>query len=196
MLEGKPRIGTKPYLTLSGTSMAAPVVSGTVAPMLQANPTLTPNLVKAILQFTAQQYPGYNALRQGAGFLNSLGAVRLAKFYRTARAGDRMPVQKVWSRQIIWGNHRITGGYMVPHRNAWLNTTIWGSARTLGDDGDNIVWGTNADDDVTWGSSADEDVVVYPDDADLEPLPNLELEFGDEVPLDGAEDVTGPTGGF
>ncbi len=45
---------TEPYLSLSGTSMAAPVVSGTIALMLQANPALTPNLVKAILQFTAE----------------------------------------------------------------------------------------------------------------------------------------------
>ena len=38
--------------------MAAPVVTGTVALMLQANPPLTPNLVKAILQYTAQAYDG------------------------------------------------------------------------------------------------------------------------------------------
>ena len=35
--------------------MAAPVVSGTVALMLEANPSLTPNAVKAILQYTAQE---------------------------------------------------------------------------------------------------------------------------------------------
>src|SRR5205814_5863366 len=57
-----------PYLSLSGTSMSAPVVSGTVALMLQANPSLTPNAVKAILMYTAQERPGYNALIQGAGF--------------------------------------------------------------------------------------------------------------------------------
>src|SRR5207248_568653 len=102
LLGGTRPLGSMPYLTLSGTSMAAPVVTGSVALMLQANPKLTPNLVKAILQYTAQEYPGYTSMRQGAGFLNTLGAVRLAQYYVAPKAGDRVPVQKVWSQQILW----------------------------------------------------------------------------------------------
>ena len=52
--------------------MAAPVVAGTVALMLQANPALTPEAVKAILQTTAEtQQPDTDQLAQGAGFLNA-----------------------------------------------------------------------------------------------------------------------------
>jgi serine protease AprX len=160
LLVGKLGLGSKPYLSLSGTSMAAPVVSGTVALMLQANPNLTPNLIKAILQYTAQSYPGYSPLRQGAGFLNTLGAVRLAQYYVNARAGDRMPVQSVWSRQILWGNHRLTGGVIKPTGNAWGANVVWGTAKTLGSTGDNVVWGTMASgDNVVWGTSSGDNVV-------------------------------------
>ena len=70
-------------MRLSGTSVAAPVVSGAVALMLQANPKLTPNLVKAILMYTAQPLAGYDTFEQGTGELNVEGAVRLAKLVRT-----------------------------------------------------------------------------------------------------------------
>jgi serine protease AprX len=142
------------YLALSGTSMAAPVVSGTVALMLQANPNLTPNLIKAILQYTAQEYPGYSALRQGAGFLNTLGAVRLARHFATAAPGARIPVESTWSRKIIWGNHRLRGGYVKSGANAWGLNVVWGSARTLGVQGENITWGTTeADENIVWGAN-------------------------------------------
>jgi len=66
-------------MTASGTSFAAPVVSGAVAMLLQANPGLTPPLVKAMLQYTAQAVPGANLVQQGAGLLNIEGAVSVAK---------------------------------------------------------------------------------------------------------------------
>src|SRR5438552_3318777 len=52
----KAKITTAPaYFRLSGTSMATPVVSGSVAVMLQKDPTLTPDMVKARLMKTASK---------------------------------------------------------------------------------------------------------------------------------------------
>ena len=68
---------------LSGTSMAAPLVSGAAALMFEANPTLTPNMIKSLLMYTAQQLHNFNMFEQGAGELNIDGAVRLAKLVRT-----------------------------------------------------------------------------------------------------------------
>jgi serine protease AprX len=152
LLNGTRWTSSKPYLSLSGTSMAAPVVAGTVALMMEANPSLTPNLVKAILQYTAQKY-NYNALTQGAGFLNSQGAVSLARFYANAQAGSRLYVPRSWSREVIWGNQRLKGGQLRPNANAWNVSTTWGAA--VEDDGDNIVWGTLCGDDcenIVWGT--------------------------------------------
>jgi serine protease AprX len=163
LLKGNVDPGYKPYLSLSGTSMAAPVVAGTVALMMQANPNLTPNLVKAVLQYTAQLYPNYNALTQGAGFLNSRGAVDLARYFATAHAGDRYPYAKMWSQRILWGNHRLGGGAISPTANAWHTGVVWGAA--VDEDGDNIVWGTvcaSEDcDNIVWGTTEDADNIVW-----------------------------------
>ncbi len=78
-----PGKNTQKMMYLSGTSVSAPLVSGAAALLLQANPKLTPNMVKMILSYTAQQLPNVNMLEQGAGQLNIEGAVRLAKLVRT-----------------------------------------------------------------------------------------------------------------
>ena len=62
---------------LSGTSVAAPVVAAAAALLLETNPNLTPNLVKAILQYSAQPINGANSFEQGAGQLNIDGAVTI-----------------------------------------------------------------------------------------------------------------------
>lgn len=45
---------------MSGTSMAALVVAGAAALLIQANPNLTPNLMKVILMYTTQPLTGFN----------------------------------------------------------------------------------------------------------------------------------------
>jgi serine protease AprX len=160
LVSGSMLTAFQPYLSLSGTSMAAPIVSGTVALMLQANPSLTPNAVKAILQYTAQVNGGYDALTEGAGFLNAFGAVRLASYYANAQPGQPYPVQQMWGKRIIWGNHLLTGGVMLPAANAWSIGTTWGVAAR--DNGDNIVWGTASNgDNIVWGTSAGGTNIVW-----------------------------------
>src|SRR5258707_46732 len=83
---------TGSYQILSGTSFAAPAVSGTVALMLEANPSLTPSMVKAVLMRTAQRLPVYENMvatwrmnkyerivTEGAGELNTSAAVTVTK---------------------------------------------------------------------------------------------------------------------
>jgi serine protease AprX len=179
---------TEPYLSLSGTSMAAPVVTGTIALMLQANPALTPNLVKAILQYTAEAHAKYNPLTQGAGFLNARGAVDLAVSVSAAggpsvaqssivEAGTT-PDSAIWSQHVIWGNRRVGGGELRADASAWRTDVIWGSTTApdgttvfLGTqasadrEGDNIVWGTEcggADcENIVWGTGTEGENIVW-----------------------------------
>jgi serine protease AprX len=63
---------------VDGTSFAAPLAASAVACMLQANPTLTPRLVRDVLIAAAQPIPGAPVERQGAGTLDAGQAVALA----------------------------------------------------------------------------------------------------------------------
>ena len=139
LIDTNPQLETNLYsddhkrvMYLSGTSMATPEVAGAAALLLQANPSLTPNLVKAILMYTAQPLAGYNLLEQGAGELNIEGAVRLAKLVRTTLSAQTplgsplltvntppAPVTTIagvtfnWSQGIIGNYSYMTGSDLI-----------------------------------------------------------------------------------
>lgn len=171
LLEGTVAMPYLPYLSLSGTSMAAPVVSGTVALMLQANPSLTPNAVKAILQYTAQIYPAYDPLTEGTGFLNAKGAIELARYFSSSSSGAH-PSSADWGSRLIWGNHLVEGGRLTGEVNAWGLDVTWGATATPGGaavewgvicasdtcDGEGATWdpwrvGDNESSNVVWGAA-------------------------------------------
>ena len=70
------------YLRLSGTSMSTPVVSGAIALLLERQPDLTPDQVKAVLTATAKRY-GQDAATppdpaaDGSGLLNVAAALKV-----------------------------------------------------------------------------------------------------------------------
>ncbi|TBR11426.1 MAG: peptidase S8 [Lysobacter sp.] len=64
------------YTHMSGTSMAAPHISGIVALMLEANPGMDWRDVKRILQETASNMPGNADWEAGAGYANAYAAVQ------------------------------------------------------------------------------------------------------------------------
>jgi subtilisin family serine protease len=138
-LSGASPTSLRQYLSLSGTSVSASVVSGTVALMLQANPSLTPNAVKAILQYTAENYRAYDPLTEGAGFVNAKGAVELAQ-HLVDPSNSEYPDASLWRAALIWGNQLVKGGRLTADANAWSVGVTWGAERSP--DGRPIWWGT------------------------------------------------------
>lgn len=71
--------GDSAYLAMDGTSMAAPIVAGVVAAMLEVNPSLTPSQVKKILKGTADPLRGEPRTAQGSGAIDAQEAVQYAR---------------------------------------------------------------------------------------------------------------------
>jgi serine protease AprX len=161
------RVTAANYFRLSGTSMAAPVVSGVAALVLAQNPALSPNQVKYVLKATARPLPNAAASAQGAGQVDALGAVQLAaRGVSAARANagqtpNRKTASAVWavakSLPPVWRNKGWYAG------RSWVDGS-WdqsGFRRQDGswDDGswDATAWANLAWEEMAWQDGAWDD---------------------------------------
>ena len=130
------------YFRMSGTSMAAPVVSGAVAILLQDEPGLTPDQVKYRLMSTAvkgDRWPGYDPVRAGAGYLDIYAAVHGATVESTNTGLPTSQLLWTGSDPVNWGsvNWNSVNWNSVNWNSVNWNSVNWNSVNWNSD-----YWGT------------------------------------------------------
>jgi serine protease AprX len=155
-----PSYGKAAYLVLSGTSMSTPVVSGAVALMLQKNPALTPDQVKARLMKSAwkgfSQYSWssdtlgnvynneYDIFTYGAGYLDVDAALNNTDLPSGLALSPTATLHSNGNVTITNTSSSAFGGTSV----------VWGSTSVVW--GDSVVWGANtiSSNSVVWGAQS------------------------------------------
>src|SRR5438309_4213930 len=169
------------YMRLSGTSMATPVVSGAAVLLLQENPNLTPDQVKARLMKTASKtfqasssatdpttgitYTDYyDIFTIGAGYLDIAAALSsndLADASAESPAAVFDPstqgVYLVTGQGVVWGDSSAWATSLVWGTNVFVNGTavLWGSSVCWGTSSNacfSVVWGSG----VVWGDTSNQ----------------------------------------
>ncbi len=155
------------YFRLSGTSMAAPVVSGAVALMLDKDPSLSPDTVKARLMKTASKsFPlystatdpttgqtyvsAYDLYTVGAGYIDIAAALASADVANGCAASPSIHYDSASGNGYL--SYSRVSGVSAPIWGAtavWGTTAVWGSS-VFNSGATTAVWGTAA----VWGTTA------------------------------------------
>ena len=153
------------YFVLSGTSMAAPVVSGAAALLLQKYPSLTPDTVKARLMVSADKWAQPDGTADpctfGAGYVDIPAALQSSV---TVPAGayalsptlsqDGQGNVSIGTSALLAANRCIWGSTSLTDlRCVWGSRCIWGTSTNLLS-ASRCVWGSSVfSDRCVWGSS-------------------------------------------
>jgi serine protease AprX len=102
------RVGSR-FFRGSGTSQAAAVASGAAALLLQRNPGLTPDAVKALLASSATPIPLGTVTNTGAGLIDVYAAQQLAGTPPLPAGGLSAPATGTGSLELARGGSQVTG---------------------------------------------------------------------------------------
>ncbi|HXN05328.1 MAG TPA: S8 family peptidase [Candidatus Acidoferrum sp.] len=124
------------YIKLSGTSVAAPIVSGAVALYIESNPTVRPGQLKGVLLATANRlgFPG-----SGAGYPDALHAIAYVGLLGNADHG-------------LDPNDYLKVLYMAAHSLTVLPVVSWDSVSWDSVSWDSVSWDSVSWDAVSWSN--------------------------------------------
>jgi serine protease AprX len=135
---------TADYYRLSGTSMAAPVVAGVVALMVERNPTLSAAQIKRRLKSTATSLTFGTAFERGAGLVNAFAAVSsvdVGREYGADRVSDSFAkdMQKfIIGQPFVWRDLTYNGG--VDSAGTSWEGVSWENVRWDAVTWENVLW--------------------------------------------------------
>jgi serine protease AprX len=179
--------GARDYVSMSGTSMSAAVVSGAAALILDGQTALAPVQVKVALQASADFMVNAGLLASGAGRMDLIDLDALPNlplnegeetaFSFSVPGADGTSAQIiVWGDIIVWGNEVTWGDIIVwGNRATATDIIVWGNASksddiiVWGNSKDIIVWGNGsiAQDIIVWGNATSaQDIIVWGNSAD------------------------------
>ncbi len=169
MLNAPSNVNSSDYFVLSGTSMATPVVSGAAAILIQKNPSLNPDQVKARLMKTAAKStlpPLMQAFSRlggmlyhqqsdiftiGAGYLDINAALASTDLASAPALSPTAVYDAVTHKVYIVRPFGVVWGDGV----TWADSVVFGPSVFTGllNKGYSIIWGSDDSLGVVWGDS-------------------------------------------